>query len=340
MAHTSLLQRFMRHRNPQDRRCTYLVVIERDREPADDLRDLASYLSTISLAGCEVVVVDGSPSPIFESNRAVLRWVSRHVAARPRHRNFTGGIDTVRTAVDVSGCDKIVIADENVRYHPDAIESVCDLLDLHEVVEPQDYFEPLPWWSGIEAGRMLVHRGVEPLPDHGATFGIRKTSIRGLRGVDIAWSSGEDAVRRLASQGAEVFSACDVFVRRLPPPLDHWLRERPRQADDDFAMPVKTVFFFALLPVAIVLAAVGGIRLAGGYASAIALGSMVLALRGRGGATTFFPLRACLCAPLWVFERSISVYWALFRKLQSSSIDAARPAIAERGAGAKVASGE
>jgi hypothetical protein len=340
MAHTSLLQRRMRHRNPQDRRCTYLVVIERDREPADDLRDLASYLSTISIADCEVIVVDGSPSPIFERNRAVLRWVSRHVAARPRHRNFTGGIDAVRTAVDVSSCDKIIVADENVRYQTDAIESVCELLDLHEVVEPQDYFEPLPWWSGIEAGRMLVHRGVEPLPDHGATFGIRKSSVRGLRGVDIAWSNGEDAVRRLASQGAEVFSACDVFVRRLPPPLDHWLRDRPRQADGDFSMPVKTAFFFALLPVAIIFAAIGGIRLAGGYAGAIALGSMVLALRGRGGATTFFPFRACLCAPLWVLERSVSVYWALFRKLQGASSDATGPSIADRGAGAKVASGE
>jgi hypothetical protein len=330
----------MRHRNPQDRRCTYLVVIERDRQPADDLRALASYLSTISLANCEVIVVDGSPSATFESNRAVLRWVARHVAARPRHRNFNGGIDSVRAAVDVSSCDKIIVADENVRYDAAAIERVCDLLDQHEVIEPQDYFEPLPWWSGIEAGRMLVHRGVEPLPDHGATFGIRKSSVRGLRGVDIAWSNGEDAVRRLASQGAEVFSACDVFVRRLPPPLDQWLRDRPRQADDDFGMPVKTAFFFALLPVAIVLATLGGIRVAGGYAGAIALGSVVLALRGRGGATTFFPLRACLCAPLWVFERSVSVYWALFRKLRGSATDAARPAIAERGAGAKVASGE
>jgi hypothetical protein len=330
----------MRHRNAQDRRCSYVVVIERDREPADDLRELASYLSTLSVADCEVIVVDGSSSPVFENNGAVLRWVARHVAARPRHRNFTGGIDAVRTALDVSSCDKIIVADENVRYHADAIESVCDLLDQHEVVEPQDYFEPLPWWSGIEAGRMLVHRGVEPLPDHGATFGIRKSSVRGLRGVDIAWSNGEDAVRRLASQGAEVFSACDVFVRRLPPPLDHWLRDRPRQADGDFAMPVKTAFFFALLPIAILLTTFGGVRLASGYASAIALGSMVLAVRGRGGATMFFPLRACLCAPLWVFERSVSVYWALFQKLQRSSPDATRPSVAEGGAGAKVASGE
>jgi hypothetical protein len=67
---------------------------------------------------------------------------------------------------------------------------------------------------------------------------------------------------------------------------------------------------------------------------------MVLALRGRGGAATLFPLRACLCAPLWVLERSVSVYWALFRKLNGASADPMRPAVAERGSGAKVASGE
>jgi hypothetical protein len=141
-------------------------------------------------------------------------------------------------------------------------------------------------------------------------------------------------VRRLASQGAEVFSACDVFVRRLPPPLDHWLRDRPRQADGDF----KSAFFFALLPAAILLATLGGIRLAGGYAGAIAFASIVLAVRGRGGASSFFPMRACLCAPLWVFERSVSVYWALFRKLQRSSTETSRPAVADGGAATKVAS--
>ena len=207
------------------------------------------------------------------------------------------------------------------------------------MVEPQDYFDPLPWWIGIEAGRMLVHRGVEPLPDHGATFGMRKSTVRGIRGVDVAWSNSDDPVRHLTSQGAEVFSACDVFVRRLPPPLHDWLRDRPKQAGDDFAMPVKTAFFFALLPMALVLAVVGGIRLAGGYAGAIALSSLVLAVRGRAGNATFFPLRACFSAPLWVLERSISVYWALFRKLQESR-DVAHPVIAERGTGAKVASGE
>jgi hypothetical protein len=37
-------------------------------------------------------------------------------------------------------------------------------------------------------------------------------------------------------------------------------------------------------------------------------------VRGRIGAAQFFPMRACLLAPLWVFERAVSVYWALFRR--------------------------
>jgi hypothetical protein len=330
----------MRDRKARDCRCSYVVVIARDREADNDLRDLAAYLSTLSLAGCEVIVVDGSPAPVFEKNSRILRWVSGHIAARPQHHNFSGAIDVVRTAIDVSSCDRIIVAEENVRYDEKAVASVCELLDSHEVVKPQDYFDPLPWWIGIEAGRMLVQRGVEPSPDHGATFGMRTSSLRRLRGVDVTWSNGDDPVRYLATQGAEVFSACDVFVRRLPPPLNDWLRDRPKQAGDDFELPVKTAFFFALLPVAMVLAIVGGVRLAGGYAGAIAFASLVLAIRGRGSASAFFPLRACLSAPLWVFERSVSVYWALVQKMRGTSTESAHPSIADRAAGARVASGE
>jgi hypothetical protein len=330
----------MRHRNPQGRRCTYLVVIDSDREPLSDLRDFASYLSTLSVAGCEVVIVDGSSQATFDENDRIFRWVSQHVAARPRQRNFGGTIDPVRAALDFGGCDKVIVAGPNVRYDDDAVGRICALLDTHEVVEPQDYFAPLPWWSGIEAARMLVHRGVDPLPDHGVTFGMRKWSVRGLRTIDVAWSNGVDTVRRLAAQGAEVFSACDVFVRRLPTTLTQWMRERPRQADDDFALPFKTAFFFTLLPAAVLLAILGDVRVAGGYAGAVACASMVLAIRGRMGASSVFPLRACLLAPLWVLERSFSVYWALGRKLRGADNDTINSVLTERKMNARIASGE
>ncbi len=111
-------------------------------------------------------------------------------------------------------------------------------------------------------------------------------------------------------------------MRRVPPPLDEWMRERPRLADDDFMMPVKSAFFFALLPMAMLLMAFAGVRAMAGYAGAVAFTSIVLAIRGRGGAAAIFPLRTCFFAPLWVLERSVSVYWALLRKLRPATVEA------------------
>ena len=72
----------------------------------------------------------------------------------------------------------------------------------------------------------------------------------------------------------------------------------------------------------------------------IAFSSVALALRGRAGAAPFFPLRACLFAPLWVLERSLSVYWALLNKLRGTSEDTLGVAVPDRASGTKVASGE
>jgi hypothetical protein len=117
------------------------------------------------------------------------------------------------------------------------------------------------------------------------------------------------------------------------------LIERARQAEDDFVLPMKTAFFFALAPVLLLLALLGGPQLAGAYAAVVAFGAVALALRGRSGAASFFPLRAALFAPLWVAERSISVYWALARRVRGTA-EPVRVVIPERGPGAQVASGE
>ncbi|HEY2323384.1 MAG TPA: hypothetical protein VGJ82_11045, partial [Thermoanaerobaculia bacterium] len=121
--------------------------------------------------------------------------------------------------------------------------------------------------------------------------------------------------------GAEVVSAPELFVRRCPPHLGEWLRERPREAGLDFDVPAKSAFFFALIPMAILLTLMGSGRLAIGYISAVAFASLVLAVRGRMGAGAFFPLRACLYAPVWVFERSVSVYWALLQRMSGTVVE-------------------
>lgn len=339
MARPSLLFAVaMRRKQPQEHRCSYVVWLDRAAATPDELRDLATYLSTVGLSDCDVVILDASPRLQFDVQRQTLRWVGRHMPVPAAYRLSDGSIDLVRAAAEVAACEKVIVATEDVRYSAVELEQICQLLDSHEVVEPQDYLEPLPWWGGVEAARILVHRGIEPQPDHGPTFGFRRTTVRGLRTLELT-DANDDQVRRLVATGAEVFPAYDVFVRREPPAFDDWLSQRPRHAGDDFTMPVKTAFFFALMPLLALVALLGGTRLAGGYAGVIAFASVVLAIRGRSGAATVFPLRAVFFAPLWVFERSVSVYWALFRKLRGVEAPAQVP-VPQRASGTKVASGE
>lgn len=308
-------------RAPGDRRCSYVVTLDRPAIPLDELRDFAEYLALVGSSDIDVVVVDGSGPEVFEENRRVLRWVSRHIPARTQHRGASGSIDPVRTAIDVAACDKVIIAGEDIRYCADSLDDMCDLLDVDEVVVPQDYYDPLPWWGGIDAGRMLVHRGIDPLPEHRSTLGFRRGAMRGLRSLD-RWIAGH---------------AVDVFVRRIPPVFDEWWRQRPAQADVDFGVPGKAVFFLSLLPVAVVLALLGGAGAASGYAGAIAVGAVALAARGRSGTAPFIPWRACLFAPLWVLERSLTVHWALWRRLVTTT--AASEIEAQPGAPASPAAG-
>lgn len=326
----------MRHRK-SDQRASYLVVLD-GALAQDQVRQLAAYLSSVSVAGCEVIIVDDTVA--FDRHHRVLRWVARHVAALPRHRALTGAIDPIRCATDLASCEKIIVAHARVRYDDAGLEAVCARLDAHEVVEPHDYSDPLPWWGSIDAGRILLHRGIEPLPDHGQTFAFRRNVIGGLRGIDAYDIPDDDPVRRLRTQGAEVCCATDLFIRNEPPMIGEWLHQRSRQAGDDFALPVKTAFFFALIPLLALVATFGGLRMAGGYAGMIAIGSIALAVRGRIGATMFYPWRACLLAPLWVLERSLTVYWALLRKLTGTDMPTHGVPVPHGTRGEKVASGE
>ena len=328
----------MRHRSPSERRCSYLVVLENASSSAAELRDLAAYLSEIAVLNFEVIVVDGSAPEARDANRRVLRWVGRHIAAGPQHLGPFGNVDAVRAAIDLSSCDKVIVADAHIRYSQNALDDLTTLLELHEVVEPQDYFDPLPWWGGIEAGRILVHRSISPLPDHGSTFGFRKRAVRGLRSIDPT-AAAHDYVRRFASQGAEVFTSMRLFVRRIPPAFSDWIRELPRRADEEFAVPAKAALFIMLLPAIIGVALTGGVRMAGVCAAAIAFLSIALALRGRIGAGRFFPWRACFFAPLWILQCSVSIYFALLWRVSGAG-ELRRMPISVRADGEQVATGK
>lgn len=296
----------MRHRPRGEPQCTYLVALDSENASTDNLSELAAYLSHLAVSDIEVLIVDACSPSAIDCHRRFLRWVGRYFIARPQHLTPSGSIDPIRAANDLASSDKVIFADAHARYTDEAVNALCHLLELHEVVEPQDYFDPLPWWSGIDAGRMLVHRGIGLLPQHASTFGFRKGAVR--------------------VQGAEVFSAARIFVSRVPPSLSDWIRDRTLRGDDGFDPPAA--IFFGVLPIALALALLGGAAFAEGYAGAIAFAAMALAVRGRFGAAAFFPWRACFYAPLWILERSISIYWALFRKVSGVGETRRLPAIA------------
>ena len=298
----------MRHRSPLERRCSYVLVLE---SLTGDLCGLAAYLSELAVANFEVIIVDRTGS---EENRRVLRWVGRYVHT---------SADTMRAAIDLTSCDKVIVADASARYSMDALDMMTVLLELHEVVEPQAYFDPLPWWGGIEAGRVLVQRSLHAFPEHGSTFGFRKRVICGLRSIEPALAL--DSVRRLASQGAEVFSAIGTFVRRLPPAFSDWVCELPRRAEEELTVPARAALLLLLLPLIAVLSLLGGARVAGAFAGAIAFATIVLAVRGRIGAAAFFPRWTCLFAPLSILQRAIGVYCALFRRMSARREPEAMP---------------
>src|SRR3712207_7022401 len=54
-----------------------------------------------------------------------------------------------------------------------------------------------------------------------------------------------------------LFPYTTLFRSREPGAFRDWLEQRPRQAGDDFAMPVKTAFFFSLVPLLLVLGLLG-----------------------------------------------------------------------------------
>jgi hypothetical protein len=282
--------------------CTYAVALRND--PGLDLPALARYMSALAVAGCEVLILDGAPRENLESRRRVLRWVGRHVCVA-----IHSDSDVLLAAADLASCEKVIVAGAETRYTLSDIVSVCDLLSRHEVVEPEEYIDPLTWWAGLDAGRMLLHRGVDqPQPQRG-TYGFRRSAIRSMRGIE----------EHLILAAAHVHEARNVFVRRQTAPLPAWWSQRARDAAIDLSSPARSVFFLGFVPLLIVLALAGGLQIASGYAGILAFASVALAVRGRVGAGKFFPAHACVFAPLWIAERSLTVYWALFARLRGAA---------------------
>lgn len=296
--------------------CSYVVPFRSVGTRAETLAGLAADFRRVG-ATCEVVVVDGSPPSDFARHAAAWSGLCRHVPVDSRWRFLNGKVNGVLTGVFAARHEYVILADDDVVYHTADVARMCDLLAESDLVVPQNFFRPLPWWARIETGRILLNRAVRPAGDYPGTYGVRRSAFQriGPYDGDVLFEN-EEMRRHFCRHGMRVHHARDFLIARRPPSFAKWREQRVRQAYEDLDSPSKTAAFAAILPLGVLLASAGGGDVATAYAGGIAAAATLGAAVGRlDGAAAVVPASACLAAPLWVLERAISVHRAAWRRI-------------------------
>ena len=288
---------------------TYLLPI-RSASRVDE--ELIRYLQTLA-AHCEVIVVDGSAAPVFNDFKGRCHATVRHVAVAPDLLQLQNGkVAGVLTGIRLASCERVVIADDDVRYDQTTLRSVVERLDEADVVRPQNYFDPLPWHACLDTARMLINRVTGG--DWPGTLAVRRSALVRSGGYDgnVLFENLE-LIRAVTAAGGREMVARNVFVRRLPPSTRHFWSQRVRQAYDEFARPLRLLIWLALAPLLVVVWQSAG---AAAAAATLTL-AIVPAEIGRriAGGTRAFPFRASLWAPIWVCERACTSWIAVAARM-------------------------
>lgn len=284
----------------------------------------AGYLRELSAMVGEIVVVDGSPEPLFGRHGRALCGVARHLRPDPKLDFAMGKVNGVITGVHAARNEAVVVADDDVRYDRGSLARVAALLEGAHLVRPQNYFDPLPWHARLETARTLLNRVCTgdrefPAGDFPGTLAIRRSALLALDGYDgDVMFENLELMRTVAAAGGTVASPLDLFVRRLPPAASHYRGQRVRQAFDDLGVPIRLGAFLALLPaLAAALLRGRGRKAAAAVAAPVAIAE---AGRRRACGRSVYPATSALLAPLWVAERAITSWLALWARLRHGGI--------------------
>jgi len=284
------------------------------------IAELAGYLRGLNGEVGEILVVDGSPAPLFAEHGRALAGIARHMPPDPDLDFPMGKVNGVVTGLRECSHERVVIADDDVRYDAAALRRVAELLGEADLVRPQNYFDALPWHARWDTARSLLNRVFSgdlefPVGDFPGTLAVRRSSFRDSGAYDgNALFENLELMRTVRAAGGVVLTPLDLYVARRPPDTGHFLSQRVRQAYDDFAIPLRMGAFLAVAPLAAVeLRRRRGGRLAAG--ALVAIGFAELGRRRAGGAARF-PLSASLLAPVWIAERAICAWLALGARLR------------------------
>jgi hypothetical protein len=270
--------------------------------------ELVDYLRSLP-SSIETIVVDGSEAPVFRDLHARCGTRIRHVAPDADLRHYANGkVAGVITGVRIASCEKVVIADDDVRYDEALLMAMGRALDHADVVRPQNYFDPLPWHACLDTARTLLNRLTGG--DWPGTLGVRRSVLLRTNGYDgDVMFENLELVRTVVAAGGRQSSPIGLYVRRLPPGAGRFWSQRVRQAYDELARPVRLAAWLAVLPFATALFAWRGPVALGGAAAAVVVAAE--AGRQRAGGQRVFPVAASLAAPLWLLERGVCAWIAV-----------------------------
>lgn len=270
----------------------------------EDLPGLAAYLAEV-VRWLPVTVVDGSAEELFQAHRRALPGAVRLLRPEP-WPGANGKVAGVMTGVRRAAEERIVLADDDVRYTRDALAAVVGLLAEAELVRPQNYFLDLPWHARWDTGRTLLNRALGG--DYPGTLGVRRSALLGAGGYDgdVLFENLE-LIRTVTAAGGRQIRALDVLVGRVPPCAAHFAGQRVRQAYDDFAQPGRLAVELTWLPVLLWSAR----RPLRGAGLCLLVCAVAEAGRRRAGGRRVYPASTVLWAPVWVLERSVCVWAAL-----------------------------
>nr|WP_201469927.1 glycosyltransferase [Microbacterium hydrocarbonoxydans] len=286
-------------------------------ESDDAIDELTEYLERLR-DWVDVTVVDGSTSARFAAHAAAWSHLVRHIPCGGRGdaewRNGmrgNGKVHGVLTGVAAARHERVVIADDDVRYDRSTLAAVAADLASSALVKPQNHFSPLPWHARWDTARSLLNRAVAD--DYPGTYAVRRSVLLGAGGyaADTLFENLE-MERTVIAAGGRVCSRPDLYVVRRPPTARHFLSQRIRQAYDSWAQPARLAIEAAILPV------VWSLRRSPRVLGVLVLAVILLAECGRrrraGGSV--FPPSSAFWAPLWVAERGVCSWIAIATRLR------------------------
>ena len=293
---------------------TYILPLKwQDTHGTQEMTRYLTWLST----QLEVIVVDGSPLEVYDHHEG--RWASlvKHIRPDPDLNFINGKVDGVTTGIRAAGTDRTIVADDDIRFDAGGLERVTALLDASELVIVQSFFDPAPWHARWDLARILLNRSVGV--HYPAAMGLRRSTFLRAGGYDgdVLFENLE-LIRTMRFAGARVSAPSDLFVRHLPPERGAFLSQRVRQAYDDLTLPPRMALWLSLAPLTVWAFARGR----GAYVGTAALASIGAAEVGRrrGGGARVYPAGSVLFAPLWLVERALCSWIALWFRVVKGGV--------------------